>query len=40
MLNNDSVKVRSDSAIGSYAIDEYSLKGFARAYKRLKQLCP
>ena len=39
MLRSDSIKVRSDSATGSYAIDEYSLKGFARAYKRLKQLC-
>ena len=39
MLKNDSIKVRSDSAFGAYAIDEYSLKGFARAYKRMKQLC-
>lgn len=40
MLDNDSIKVRSDSAIGSYAVDTYSLKGFARAYKRMKDLCP
>ncbi len=40
MLKNDFVKIRSDSAVGSYAIDEYSLKGFARAYKRMKELCP
>ena len=39
MLKNDSIKVRSDSAIGSYAVDEYSLKGFARAYKRMKKIC-
>lgn len=40
MLESDEVKVRSDSAIGSYAVDEYSLKGFVRAYKRMKDLCP
>lgn len=40
MLESDFVKVRSDSAFGSYAVDTYSLKGFARAYKRLKNLCP
>jgi hypothetical protein len=40
MLRNDFVRVRSDSAFGSYAVDEYSLKGFARAYKRMKALCP
>ncbi|MDA9231420.1 hypothetical protein N9O56_02495 [Rickettsiales bacterium] len=40
MLKNDFVKVRSDSSSGSYAVDQYSLKGFARAYKRMKDLCP
>ncbi len=40
MLENDMVRVRADSAIGSYSIDDYSLKGFARAYKRMKELCP
>lgn len=39
MLNSDSIKVRSNSSIGSYAIDTYSLKGFARAYRRMKSLC-
>jgi hypothetical protein len=40
MLKSDFVKIRSDSAVGSYAIDEYSLKGFARAYKRMREVCP
>ena len=40
MLTSDSIKVRSDSAFGSYAVDEYSLQGFNRAYKRMKKLCP
>lgn len=39
MLNNDVVKARSDSSIGNYAIDEYPLKGFVRAYARMKELC-
>jgi len=39
MLKSDFVKVRSDSSLGSYSVDEYSLKGFARAYKRMKKLC-
>lgn len=39
MLNSDFVKVRSDSSIGTYAVDEYSMKGFTRAYARMKELC-
>lgn len=39
MLESNLVKVRSDSAIGNYAVDEYSMKGFARAYSRMKELC-
>ena len=39
MLENEVVKVRSDSAIGTYAVDEYSMKGLTRAYSRMKELC-
>jgi hypothetical protein len=39
MLRNAFVKVRSDSSFGNFAIDEYQLKGFARAYARIKELC-
>ncbi|MBM3579633.1 MAG: hypothetical protein FJX34_02530 [Alphaproteobacteria bacterium] len=39
MLNGALVKVRSDSAIGTYAIDEYSLKGVTRAYVRMREIC-
>ena len=39
LLDNKFVKARSDSSYGNYAIDEYSLKGFVRAYSRMKELC-
>ncbi len=41
LVNSDSdiIIVRSESVDGSYTIDTYSLKGFARAYKRMKDLC-
>ena len=39
MLYSSSVKIRSDSAIGSYAIDEYNLKGIAKAFKRMREIC-
>jgi hypothetical protein len=39
MLNSSSVKIRSDSAIGTYAIDEYNLKGIAKAFKRMREIC-
>ncbi|MFM8186309.1 MAG: hypothetical protein ACKN9I_05220, partial [Alphaproteobacteria bacterium] len=39
LLNSRSAKIRSDSAIGTFAIDEYNLKGIAKAYKRMKQIC-
>ena len=39
MLNSNSVKIRSDSAIGTYAIDEYNLKGIAKAFKRMREIC-
>ena len=39
MLNNEYIKVRSDSSTGNYAIDEYETKGLARAYARMKKIC-
>ncbi len=39
MLGSAIIKVRSDSSIGTFAIDEYSLKGIARAYSRMKEIC-
>jgi hypothetical protein len=39
MLNSAIIKVRSDSAIGTYAIDEYSLEGITKAYARMKEIC-
>ena len=39
MLTSSAVKIRSDSAIGTYAIDEYNLKGIAKAFKRMREIC-
>ena len=39
-INSGIVKVRSDSALGTFGVDEYSLKGLAKAYKRMKRICP
>jgi len=39
MLASSTVKIRSDSAIGTYAIDEYNLKGIAKAFKRMREIC-
>ena len=39
MLISSAVKIRSDSAIGTYAIDEYNLKGIAKAFKRMREIC-
>lgn len=39
LLDSVAVKIRSDSAIGTYAIDEYSLKGITRAYARMREIC-
>jgi len=39
LLQTDSVKARSDSAVGNYSVDEYRMKGFTRAYIRMKELC-
>jgi hypothetical protein len=39
MLENAYFKIRSNSAFGSFSIDEYSLKGFNMAYARMKATC-
>jgi hypothetical protein len=39
LLNASAANVRSDSAIGTYAVDEYSLKGITRAYARMREIC-
>ncbi len=39
MLNGAVVRVRSNSSIGTYAVDEYSLQGITRAYARMKEIC-
>jgi len=39
LLKSKILKVRGESAMGSYSVDEYSLRGFTRAYKRMKDLC-
>lgn len=40
MINSAILKVRSDSALGTFGVDEYSLKGLAKAYRRMKKICP
>ncbi len=39
MLDSEHVKVRADSANGTFSVDEYSLKGIAKAYNRLREIC-
>lgn len=39
LLNGAVLRVRSNSAIGTYAVDEYSLKGITRAYARMREVC-
>jgi len=39
LLRSAVVKTRADSAVGTYAVDEYSLKGITRAYLRMKNIC-
>lgn len=39
MLTSATVKVRADSAVGTFAVDEYSLKGIAKAYSRMRAIC-
>lgn len=39
ILHSGVFKARSDSAFGTFAIDEYSLKGVAKAYNRMREIC-
>lgn len=39
MLEASKIRVRSDSAIGTFAVDEYSTKGIAKAYARMREIC-
>ena len=39
LLNGYSLKIRAESSKSEYVVDEYSLKGLTRAYKRMKELC-
>lgn len=39
ILNGRDLYVRSNSSIGTYAVDRYSLKGVAKAYNRVKEIC-
>jgi hypothetical protein len=38
-LNGAKIRVRSDSAVGTYAVDEYSLQGITMAYLRMREIC-
>jgi hypothetical protein len=39
LLKGAVLNVRSNSSLGTYSVDEYSLKGIARAYLRMKEIC-
>jgi len=39
ILNSATIKIRGDSAIGNFAIDEYSLQGITKAYARMREIC-
>lgn len=39
LLNGSTLRIRSNSSLGTYAVDEYSLKGITRAYARMKEIC-
>jgi hypothetical protein len=39
MLDSVVLKVRAESSKSEYVVDEYSLKGITRAYKKMKELC-
>ena len=39
LLRSSMVTVRSDSALGTYAVDQYNLKGITKAYKRMREMC-
>lgn len=39
ILNRKNLLIRSDSSVGTFAVDDYSLKGIAKAYNRIKTIC-
>lgn len=39
LLDGFLLKIRAESSKSEYVVDEYSLKGLTRAYKRMKELC-
>jgi hypothetical protein len=39
LLDSTTLKVRAESSKAEYVVDEYSLKGLTRAYRRMKELC-
>lgn len=39
MLYGKYIMVRSNSSIGTYGVDKYTLKGIAKAYNRVKEIC-
>ena len=39
LMGSDTVKVKGETIDGKYTIDYYSVKGLARAYKKMKELC-
>lgn len=39
MLNAKVIKIRGESAVGAYSVDEYSTKGLVQAYNRMRLLC-
>lgn len=38
-IKSNKIKIKSETADGKYAIDEYSGKGFLSAYNKMKMLC-
>lgn len=39
MKKKGTIEVRGTSSLGSYSIDQYSLKGFTAAFNRVQELC-
>jgi hypothetical protein len=39
MLKSAFLNVRSNSDIGTYAVDKYSMKGITKAYLRMGEIC-
>jgi len=39
LVNGYKLKIRAESSKAEYTVDEYSLKGITRAYKRMEELC-